>query len=543
MFETNLNRRDFLGSAFLLLAVPTSILAASEKKQTEESILRYAVISDVHFSNNPNSAERERLQKALAFLGKSKFDALVIAGDVSNHGYTSELELFRDTLMAGIPEGTQPLICMGNHEFIGKNDHVSVGGARPHWEKIFQKPVNTHTVIKGFHFIGISPDHGNGRAGDFSSSMNWLYDQLKEAAKEDPKRPIMVFQHYHVSETVYGSCGIDHWGIPDLKPFLDEFPQVIDFSGHSHYPSNDLRSAWQGNFTAFGTSTLSYYEMTGGIYEKFPEGHRNAAQMYIVDVKKDYSTHLKIYDVLTDQFFPTSYLVAEPGNISKYIYTDQRYEDAPAPDWKGTPKVKISDIQPDSVVLTFPQAHDDSQPESFIGSYQIIVKHEGKPQKEEAVPSRSTSDSISSTFDDNEISSSADEPAVNVGTGDANGTPTASDAIPPGSAMSIFSDSDSEIAPNEKTNGDPVPSDAIPPGSKMSFSSDSEKEFTPIEAAYHQERNPWSQYYFMNQPKEMSYCFNNLVAGLKWVVEIRARNVFGKLSEKILTGTFQTESE
>ena len=30
---------------------------------------------------------------------------------------------------------------------------------------------------------------------------------------------------------------------------------------------------------------------------------------------------------------------------------------------------------------------------------------------------------------------------------------------------------------------------------------------------------------------------------MKWTVEVRARNVFGKLSEKALVGTFQTPNE
>ena len=547
MFNTKLNRRDFLGSLFFLAAVPTSVLTASEGN--EESVLRYAVISDVHFSSNPNSNERNRLQKALAYLGKSKFDALVIAGDVTNHGYTSELELFRNTLYEGLPDGTQALICMGNHEFIGKNDHARAGGAHQHWENIFQKPVNTHTVIKGFHFIGVSPDRGNGRAGDFGGSMNWLSEQLKEAAKDNPKRPIVVFQHYHVSETVYGSCGIDHWGIPDLKPLLDEYPQVINYSGHSHYPSNDLRSVWQGNFTAFGTSTLSYYEMTGGIFEKFPAGHRNAAQMYIVDVKKDFSMYLKIYDVLTDSFFSTSYIVAEPGNISKYIYTNQRFETAPAPKWEGASEVKISDIQPSSVVLTFPQAYDASQPESFIGSYQITVKHEkdskkGKsPQNEDVTPSETTSDMTASTTNDTvDDNAASDMSTGNDVNGGYNITPAASDPIPPGSFMSSTMDP-APVVSNNVPEGSPAASDYIPAGSKMGSTSDPNNVFTPIEAAYEQVRNPWSQYYFKNQPKEMSYCFNNLIPGMKWTVEVRARNVFGKLSEKALVGTFQTPEE
>ena len=374
MSSFNLNRRQFLGTSLVLAALPRGVWAA-DKVQPEDLALRYAVVSDVHFSDNPNSDERRRFQRALKYLGKSHFDALVIAGDVSNHGFASELTLFRDTLNDGLPKDTQALICMGNHEFYGGEEHVKVGGSQKLWHEIFQRPLNSHTVINGFHFIGISPDKGTCAAGDYASSLDWLREQLKVAAADDPKRPIFVFQHYHISETVYGSCGIDCWGIPDLRPVLDEYPQVINFSGHSHYPSNHPCSAWQGNFTAFGTSTLSYYEMTGGIFEKFPAGYNRAAQMYLVDVMKDGSVHLKIYDLLTESFFETEYLVAEPGNIGKYVYTNKRYETSDEPRWTDGATLAVSDVNPYGARFTFPQAVDPQLPKTFVGSYQICVEH------------------------------------------------------------------------------------------------------------------------------------------------------------------------
>lgn len=436
--NARITRRQFLGSSMILTAFPAALWAA-ENVKAEDVALRYAVISDVHFSENPDSKERKRLIRALEFLGKSHFDALVVAGDMTNHGYTSELTLFRDTLLGGLPKETQLVICMGNHEFYGGKDHEKAGGGRPHWQGIFQRPLNPHVVINGFHFIGISPDDPKAGTGTFGGSREWLREQLKAASAEDPKRPIVVFQHHHVSETVYGSCGIDHWGVPDLRPVLDEFPQVIDYSGHSHYPSNDPRSAWQGNFTAFGTSTLSYYEMTGGIFEKFPEGYSDAAQMYVVEVMKDYSSHLRIYDVLTDSFFDTEFLVAEPGNIEKYCYTDERYKTAAAPYWKGELELKISDVNPYGAVFTFPQAFDEMTPKAFVGSYQMTFEQKTKDGWELAG-----------------------------------------------------------------------------------------------------EANPWSKYYFREMPEELAVEYSDLEPDGEYRVEIRARNAFGKLSEKVLTGEFQT---
>ena len=64
--------------------------------------------------------------------------------------------------------------------------------------------------------------------------------------------------HHAVKGTVYGS---ELWYTNDLDGILEEYEQVVHFSGHSHFPINDPRSIWQGDFTALNTGTLSYAEM------------------------------------------------------------------------------------------------------------------------------------------------------------------------------------------------------------------------------------------------------------------------------------------
>ena len=389
MLSKNLARRSFLQTSLILTAFPGSCWlgkVCGAEDAPSDVLLRFAVMSDVHFSSNPESDEKKRLEKALTFLGTyaseaphPHFDALVVAGDMTNHGHAEELELFRKTLFGGLPKETQALLCMGNHEFYGGKAHQTAGGSRRHWETIFSRAANTHSVLNGFHFIGISPDRGTCGNGDYAGSLEWLRHELEAASAEDARKPVFVFQHYHISGTVYGSCGEDHWGIRDLKPVLDDFPQVIDFSGHSHYPANDPRSAWQEKFTAFGTATLSYFEMAGGIFEKFPEGYRNAAQFYVVEVLRDFSVHLKIYDLISDSFFETEYLVAEPGAAEKHCYSSGRFETAAPPAWsEPLPDLKFDEVDPFGATLHFPQAHDAQ----CVGSYQIAIEQKNVGQGE-----------------------------------------------------------------------------------------------------------------------------------------------------------------
>ncbi len=343
-----------------LLCLPAGLFSKLEAKADEEGndvVLRFSALSDVHFKVSPEAKEVDRFRRSMAFMyeysAKQKypnFDAMLVAGDFSDHGYEEELTLFRKIMDEGIKEGTETILCMGNHEYIA--------GSRERWERIFERDGNKVYKVKGFSFVALSPERGTCRDGDYLYALDWFKNEVDKAAKEDPDKPIFTFQHYHITPTVYGSRGEDNWGIRDLYETLQEYPRVIDFSGHSHYPITDPRSAWQGNFTAFGTGTLSYFEMggEGGKYSKFPEGYGNAAQMYVVEVRKDNSVVLKPYDLITNTFFDVVYYV-QPGKIDSYLYTDERATKNARPEWADDAKL-VADVDEETgeVRISFPQA-------------------------------------------------------------------------------------------------------------------------------------------------------------------------------------------
>ncbi len=359
-----LSRRSFLArgaSAAALTCLPARLFAKYEA-DTEDAdnpvVLRFSALSDVHFKVSPQAQEVDRFRRAIKFMYDysaeqpyKNFDAMLIAGDFSDHGYDEELLLFKKIMDEGVKPGTETILCMGNHEFFK--------GSKARWEEIFERDSNKVYEVNGFKFIALSPDKGTSRNGDFQYAMNWYCDELEKANAADPNKPIFTFQHYHVTPTVYGSRGEDDWGIADLYEILQRYPRVINFSGHSHYPINDPRSAWQGNFTAFGTGTLSYFEMggEGGKYNKFPQGHRNAAQLYVVEVRKDNSVTLKPYDLISASFFDVVYHIAQPGAIDKYLYTDARYVTTSKPEWTEGAKIDAPEVIDDETAkISFKQA-------------------------------------------------------------------------------------------------------------------------------------------------------------------------------------------
>ena len=78
---------------------------------------------------------------------------------------------------------------------------------------------------------------------------------------DDPTKPIFVITHLNPIDTVYGS---DAWGNADIHDVLQDYPQVISLSGHSHYTVADERSIWQGSYTAMSTQSLDYIELEAG---------------------------------------------------------------------------------------------------------------------------------------------------------------------------------------------------------------------------------------------------------------------------------------
>ena len=320
----------------------------------KEVVLRFVAMSDVHIGAVGDTDYRrfgQAMEEAYEYAESQpykKLDAVIVAGDMTNYGYENELKAFKKALKTHVEKDTKPLLIMGNHEyFVESGDHVI-----ERWERVLECDMNTHEVVNGYHFINLSlSDYSN-----YGPSLEWLKEELAKACAEDPTKPIFVQNHYPVTNTVYGS---DLWGTPQLKAILKQYPQIIDFSGHSHYPINDPRSIWQGEFTALGCGTMAYYELEPGmVYGTIPPNADQACQYYIVEVHADNSVNIKMYDVLTKQFFPTEYDIETPSDPSTFVYTEERRNSADAPVFSQGAKMVVDKVGDTAVTLTIPQATD-----------------------------------------------------------------------------------------------------------------------------------------------------------------------------------------
>jgi len=330
--------------------------------------LRFVALSDVHYKDE-HSIERERMEKALRIANRiaaespayQGFDALCVVGDFANSGSEAQFAAFKLTLDEGLRPNTKRILSVASHEF-GSGGPV---GAYAKLRRTFGQAPDVHEVINGYHFISVSPSKGTGFSQE---KRDWAAAQLAIAGLDDPRRPIFFFQHPHVTGTVYGSI---IWGEDELYPILMNYPQVIDFSGHSHAPINDPRSIHQDYFTSLGCGTLSYFE--NDEFDKYygtcppaPEG-RQAAQMLIVEADAAGRVRVVPYDIITDQPFPCVWELPSPWDPASFTYTNAKRRAAALPPYFP----EGATLRVENNILTFDQA---AARQDYINDYRVRLR-------------------------------------------------------------------------------------------------------------------------------------------------------------------------
>ncbi len=343
-------------------------------------IFRMIVTSDIHIQKDDYQIERYRKGMKFAYeYAKSqpynKIDAFFAVGDFANSGSEWEMLAFRDLMDECLSPETERTLMLASHEF--KTDGQQ--GAYDRLKSIYNMEPDTHKIFKGFHCISVSTEDGcRFREG----KQNFLREELKKAAADDPKKPIFVFQHPHITDTVAGSI---NWGEDDLTAIMMDYPQIIDFSGHSHAPINDPRSIHQRHFTCLGTGSFSYFELDefDKIYGTIPPDCDEQAQFLIVEVSAEGAVLVKSVDVLTNNFFPCDRFIATPWEPTSFVYTDARYLTAVKPYFADDANVEYEKTE-DGLIIRFTQAKID---EDMVDDYIIRLrnKKDGTVAKQAAV--------------------------------------------------------------------------------------------------------------------------------------------------------------
>jgi len=280
-----MNRRQFLRdicAASVAMGAPARVWGAAAKAGSPD--LRIGVLSDIHLSydangflKKPTSRTQANFIKALEYFRDRHVDAVLVAGDLANSGLLPELELVADAWKKVFPGNKLPdgspvvnLMHYGDHDvekrfFVEKrfaNTYVKRDGKMPPslafdgnnkkcWEELFGEEWSQVAVktVKGYTFILANFDQAHpGTAVGLDKCM------AKHGA--DPSKPVFYSQHRWMKGTYCSDDGM--WGNDSgkQKPILDNYPNCVAFTGHTHYMITDDRTVWQGEFTNINTGAL-----------------------------------------------------------------------------------------------------------------------------------------------------------------------------------------------------------------------------------------------------------------------------------------------
>lgn len=230
----------FFGSFFGDFTAPT-------KPMQEDCKLNFAVISDVHMTEEKARADMLRfgLQDMQEF--ECPLDALILSGDITDHGEREEWENVASAFADYTPT-KNIILAQGNHDtWTGDDDYAL---SKEHFfefnEKIAGRGIDNvyySTKINGYTFIvlGSEADHTSQTVSD--EQVAWLAEEMEKASEDG--LPIFVINHWPINE----SHGLpETWGddepMPDdggigdksaeVEKILKSYNNVFYITGHIH---------------------------------------------------------------------------------------------------------------------------------------------------------------------------------------------------------------------------------------------------------------------------------------------------------------------
>ncbi|MDN3019010.1 hypothetical protein PH210_22830 [Paenibacillus sp. BSR1-1] len=262
---------------------------------TDTPNLQLTVISDSHIDTTTPKVN-QKLGKALQDLNTvaPDYDVIAVNGDMTNFGKVKEYNLFNSIFQANKNRNAEEFMVMGNHEWL--ESHLNPAVTDVELKNRFLNKMNVSNLyydkwIKGYHFITIAGEKSEktvlSEYGDKERDSAYISDQQFQWLQKtlevdaDVSKPIFVFFHQPITNTVYGSewgAGLDDQKILTL---LKKYPQVILLSGHSHFPLNNPKSIYRDGITMVNTSSVAYTYT--------PQGKENydQSQGYVINVYND----------------------------------------------------------------------------------------------------------------------------------------------------------------------------------------------------------------------------------------------------------------
>lgn len=217
--------------------------------------LSFATISDIHLDEKASFISDGMFELGLMDMEKAtdRLDAVVFDGDVTNHGYIGQWDIFASSLEKH-DVSDNLFIVTGNHDTWGPNrdDFTNpVDGVLTTFvnynKSIAGREINNmyySDVINGYYFIVLGSEQDNTSAYISDAQLSWFEGEMQKAAKTN--LPIFVFCHQPINEThglpynwdLDKEDPADKGGLGDqsdaVENILKKYDNVFYISGHIH---------------------------------------------------------------------------------------------------------------------------------------------------------------------------------------------------------------------------------------------------------------------------------------------------------------------
>ncbi len=245
--------KTFLSVLMSVLCFCSSLIfgdfAADYEPVKKDCKMQFAVISDIHMTDE--TARRDILELGLYDMenAESRLDALVLAGDMTDHALAGEYALLAEAFSKYNPSDNI-ILSIGNHDTW--NNEIDSDDRFPESERLFieyskiisdreLEKVYYSTEINGYKFIVMSSEGDNTAAYITDKQLMWLDSELTKATAEN--KPAFVISHWPLENThgLPGSWGDDPEDgtfkdnrSKDVKAVLEKYENVFLISGHIH---------------------------------------------------------------------------------------------------------------------------------------------------------------------------------------------------------------------------------------------------------------------------------------------------------------------
>ncbi len=235
-------------------------------KAPEEVRMNLAVISDTHVQDSV--IRQAMLELGLEDMEKSytPIDALLITGDITDHGYKEQYDRVLEAF-AGRTPAQKILPVQGNHDtWTRDSDDGDYSGMIRNFTG-FVKEVGGPEIatpyysqdVNGYHLIFLASEYDHTDAYVSDAQLQWLEGEMNEAAESG--KPIFVFCHWPINQT----HGLPKtWGDKDYDPqtgglgdqsdaveqILMKYDNVFYITGHIH---SGFSSADEASFRGYAS--------------------------------------------------------------------------------------------------------------------------------------------------------------------------------------------------------------------------------------------------------------------------------------------------